>query len=294
MRSLRRIGIVRIVMITVLLPNASVLNAADVGPAKGSLVLIGGGRLGEAIVKRFVDLAGGPGELIVVIPTAGGAEDYDEHFADLRQFRAAGMKNVMVLHTYDRAVADSEKFVEPLRRARGVFFSGGRQWRLADAYLNTRTHRELRALLDRGGVIAGTSAGATILGSFLVRGDTKGNEVMIGDHTDGFGFLRNVAVDQHLLRRNRQFDMLEVIEAQPTLLGVGIDEDTAIVVQQDQFEVIGNSYVVIYDNRRYIPPSGPFYFLAQGDRYNLSTRQPSRSTQTITPIERVKQRGLAK
>jgi cyanophycinase len=293
MSSLRRIGIVRIVMITVLLANAIVLNAADVGPAKGSLVLIGGGMRGEAIVKRFVDLAGGLGELIVVIPTAGGAEDYDEHFAGLRQFRTAGAKNVIVLHTYDRAVADSEKFVEPLRRARGVF-SGGRQWRLADAYLNTRTHRELRALLDRGGVIAGTSAGATILGSFLVRGDTKGNEVMIGDHTDGFGFLRNVAVDQHLLRRNRQFDMLEVIEAQPTLLGVGIDEDTAIVVQQDQFEVIGNSYVVIYDNRRYIPPSGPFYFLAQGDRYNLSTREASRPTQTITPIERVKQRGLAK
>jgi cyanophycinase len=294
MSSRRRIGIVRIFIITVLLTNAIVLNAADVGPDKGALVLIGGGMRGEAIVKRFVDLAGGPGELIVVIPTAGGAENYDEHFAGLRQFRATGAKNVMVLHTYDRAVADSEKFVEPLRRARGVFFSGGRQWRLADAYLNTRTHRELRALLDRGGVIAGTSAGATILGSFLVRGDTKGNEVMIGDHRDGFGFLRNVAVDQHLLRRNRQFDMLEVIEAQASLLGVGIDEDTAIVVQQDQFEVIGDSYVVIYDNQRHIPPRGPFYFLAQGDRYNLSTREPSRPTQTNTLIERVKQRGLAK
>ena len=77
--------------------------------------------------------------------------------------------------------------------------------------------------------------------------DTKGATIMIGDHVRGFGFLRNAAVDQHLLRRNRQFDMLSVIEAHPELLGLGIDEDTAIVIQQDQFEVLGRSYVVVYD-----------------------------------------------
>jgi cyanophycinase len=74
---------------------------------------------------------------------------------------------------------------------------------LADAYLNTLTHRELQNLLNRGGVIGGSSARATIIGSFLVRGDTKGNETMIGDHTAGLGFLKNVGIDQHLLKRNR-------------------------------------------------------------------------------------------
>jgi cyanophycinase len=253
--------------------------------------LVGGNMQDEAIVKRIIDLAGGPDELLVVIPSAGEAQDYDGSFASLRQFRAAGARNLVLLHTRDRNVADSEQFVEPLRRARGVFLSGGRQWRLADAYLNTRTQRELQGVLDRGGVLAGSSAGATILGSFLVRGDTKGNGLMIGDHQEGFGFLHNVAVDQHLLARNRQFDMLEVIRAHPSLLGIGIDEDTAIVVQQDQFEVIGNSYVAIYDNQRRISPNGRFFFLAPGDRYNLASREPSRSPQTLVLADEVETRG---
>ena len=184
-------------------------------------------------------------------------------------------------------MADTDEFVAPLRRARGVFFGGGRQWRLADAYLNTLTHQELLALLDRGGVISGSSAGASIMGSFLVRGDTKTNTVMMGDHVEGFGLLKNVGIDQHLLRRNRQFDLLEVIESHPELLGIGIDENTAIVVQGDRFEVIGQSYAVIYDNRRKIPPAGRFYFLAPGDRYDMGTREPSRPTITNEPLDRV-------
>ena len=264
------------------------LQAAEVGPTKGALVVVGGNMQDERIVKRFIDLAGGPDSPIVVIPTAGGAENYDQYWQSLRQFKDAGAKNLTVLHTYDRTVADTEKFVEPLTHARGVFFDGGRQWRLADAYLNTLTHRELQNLLNRGGVIGGSSAGATIIGSFLVRGDTKGNETMIGDHTAGLGFLKNVGIDQHLLKRNRVFDMLEVIRAYPNLLGIGIDEDTAIVVEGDQFEVIGKSYVVIYDNQRQIPPNGSFYFLAAGDRYNLKTREATRPTQRMEPIDRVK------
>ena len=168
-----------------------------------------------------------------------------------------------------------------------MFFSGGRQWRLADSYLNTRTHAELRALLQRGGVIGGTSAGATIIGSFMVRGDTKGNEKMIGDHIEGMAFLNNVAVDQHLLRRNRQFDLIPVIEAHPGLLGIGIDEDTAIVVRGDRFDVIGNGYVAIYDNGRRLDSGGRFYFLAPGDHFNLKTREAERPQTRGAPLERV-------
>ena len=175
----------------------------------------------------------------------------------------------------------------PLRRARGVFFGGGRQWRLADAYLNTQTHRELFALLERGGVVSGSSAGASIMGSFLVRGDTETNTLMIGDHIEGFGLLKNVGIDQHLLRRNRHFDLIEVIQAHPELLGIGLDEDTAIVVEGDRFEVIGQSYVAIYDNQRQIPPGGRFFFLAPGDGYDMGSREAWRPIQTERPLERV-------
>jgi cyanophycinase len=171
-----------------------------------------------------------------------------------------------------------------------VYFSGGRQWRLADSYLHTRTHRELNALLERGGVIGGSSAGATIQGSFLVRGDTETNTIMIGDHLEGMAFLKNTAIDQHLLRRNRHFDMLEVMEKYPDLLGIGLDEDTAIVVRGDSFEVIGSYYVVIYDNGSVIPPNGKFYFMAPGDRFNMKTRQASRPAMTMRPIDRVKKK----
>ncbi len=280
-----KIGLVILCVVFCSLGDAQ---AADVGPANGYLVIVGGAMRDPAIFERFLDLAGGPDAPIVIIPTAGAGENYDQHWRGLRRYRDAGAKNITLLHTRDRAVADSEEFARPIQNARGVFFTGGRQWRLADSYLNTRTHKELIALLDRGGVIGGSSAGATIQGSFLARGDTKGNTVMIGDHVEGLGFLRNTAIDQHLLKRNRQFDLIEIIEKYPELLGIGIDEDTAIVVQGDRFEVIGQGYVAIYDHKRLIPPDGRFYFLAPGDRFNLKTREASRPAQTIRPIDRVK------
>ena len=170
-----------------------------------------------------------------------------------------------------------------IREATGVWFTGGRQWRLVDSYAETRTEEELWALLERGGVIGGSSAGATIQGSYLARGDTATNTIMMGSHEEGFGFVRNTAIDQHLLYRNRQFDMLEIIEARPELLGIGIDENTAIVVQGDRFEVIGESYVVIYDNQSMLDSGGLFYFLAPGDQYDMAERQAYRPARTPAP-----------
>ena len=261
--------------------------AQQVGPANGALVLVGGSMQDPAIVERFLDLAGGPDAPIVLIPTAGGAESYDPSWRGADAFRTAGSTSLAILHTTDRDKADTAAFVEPLRRARGVWFGGGRQWRLADAYLNTKVHDELRGVLARGGVVGGSSAGATILGSYLVRGDTRTNTIMMGDHEEGFGFLRGVGVDQHLLRRNRQFDLLEVVRARPDLLGIGIDEDTAIVVRGDRFEVIGRSYVAIYDHERRLDSGGLFYFLSPGDTYDLATREAYRPRPALGPFDRV-------
>ena len=241
-----------------------------------------------AIVKRFIDLAGGPDAPIVIIPTAGDADEYDQYYSGLKQWRENGATNLTVVHTRDKKVADTEAFVKPIRAARGVFFAGGRQWRLADSYLNTLTHKALDELLARGGVVGGSSAGASILTSFMVRGDTKSNEKMIGDHTVGLGFLKNAAVDQHLLRRNRQFDMLEVIDKHPELLGIGLDEDTAIVVTGDQFEVMGQSYAVIYSNKPVAGASGRFYFMGAGDRFDMKTRKATRQGTEWRPLQGVR------
>ena len=267
-------------------PSPSVA-PAEIGPARGTLVIVGGGLRSGSILKRFLDLAGGPEVSLVVIPTAGESDDLSDYAGDLRDLADAGAHHVKLIHTRDRKVADSEAFFAPLRDARGVWFPGGRQWRLADAYLGTRTQAALRDVLARGGVIGGTSAGATILGSFMVRGDTKGNTIMVGDHVEGLGFLKNVTIDQHLLRRNRQFDLIPVIASHPELLGIGLDEDTAIVVRGDRFEVMGTGYVAIYDRTRRIDSGGQFYLLAPGDRYDLKTREAERPQPRAMPIERV-------
>src|SRR6185437_12762735 len=113
------------------------LTAATHGPRKGSLVIIGGGQVGPEIWDRFFTLAGGKDQPIILIPTAGDPDSFTD--AVLAPIRKAGATNVTMLHTRDRVVADTEAFVAPLKKARGVYFLGGRQWRLADAYLGTRT-----------------------------------------------------------------------------------------------------------------------------------------------------------
>lgn len=277
----------RLLFALVLIAGVSV-TAAEHGPDKGTLVIVGGNMQDPAIVKRFIDLAGGPDAPIVIIPTAGDEDEYDNYWSGLKQWRENGAKNLTVIHTRDKKIADTETFVKPIRAARGVFFAGGRQWRLADAYLNTLTHKELQHLLNRGGVIGGSSAGASILASFMVRGDTKGNDTMIGDHTVGMGFLKNAAVDQHVLRRNRQFDMLEVIDRHPELLGIGLDEDTAIVVTGDQFDVIGRSYAIIYSNQPVAGSNGRFYFMGAGDRFDMKERKATRRGERWQPLQGVK------
>jgi cyanophycinase len=277
----------RIVVFVFILLSGIALSAGVHGPDKGKLVIVGGAMQDPAIVKRFIDLAGGPDAPIVIIPTAGEADDqYDNYWSGLKQWREAGATRLTVIHTRDRKVANSEAFVKPIREARGVFFGGGRQWRLADSYLDTLTHKELAALLNRGGVIGGSSAGASILSSLMVRGDTKSNEKMIGDHTVGLGFLKNAAIDQHLLRRNRQFDMLEVIDKYPGILGIGLDEDTAIVVDGDQFDVIGKSYVVV--DKPVAGSNGRFYFMGAGDRFDMKTRKATRQGTEWRPLQGVR------
>lgn len=256
------------------------------GPEKGSLLIIGGNASASIFLPEFSKLAGGWEVPIVIIPTASDDESInkDPKFEKLVQgFRDAGFTNITVLHTRNREDANNENFIQHLQEAKGVWFTGGRQWRLADSYLNTKVHDAITEVLEKGGVVAGSSAGATIQGSFLARGDTKKNTIMDGDHTEGLSLISNVAIDQHLLARNRQFDMFEILENHPHLLGIGLDENTGIIVRHNTFEVIGESYVAIYDGTRwsaerdtvYQLPEGSkeFYNLKKGEKYDLYNRK---------------------
>ncbi len=241
---------------------------SDVTAKEGILIAMGGGNGTPEIYEKWKILGGGKKAHVVLIPTANNpGDDISPVLNGLKQ--VFGVQDVSVLDTKDRAKANSAEFVAPLKQATFVFIDGGRQWRLADAYLGTRVERELRNVLRRGGVIAGSSAGASILASYLVRGDPKGPEIVMSEgHERGFGLLPNSAIDQHVSERSREHDLEPVVAAHPKLLGIGIDPDTVIVVWQDQFEVIGKGKVFITEAGR------PLYSIPSGSHFDLRKRKP--------------------
>lgn len=266
-------------------PEAPPALPLDYGPAKGTLVIVGGGSpRGTGIMETFVNRAGGLDARIVVVPTAGGNRRpngelivYKEDDVLAAWKRQLGMKNVRMLHTADRAVANSEEFVQPLREADGVWFDGGRHWHLVDSYLGTLAQREFEKVLERGGVIGGTSSGATIQGEYLVRGAIAGPEIVMPpepEHQRGFAFLRHTAIDQHINTRDRWDDLGQVIKQFPDLLGLGLSEGTAIVVNGNRFEVVGKWKVTVYDGLRpWQPWEKPYSVLSAGDVFDMATRR---------------------
>lgn len=279
-------------IVVLLISTFSIANDKTTGPERGTLVIVGGGDRDSAMFHHFVKLAGGKDAKLVIIPTAASSDpDYD--YAGHRSAKYArdklAMQNVTVVHSHDRAMTDTSELVAPICEADAVWFTGGRQWRIADAYLGSLAETAIRNVLRRGGVIGGSSAGASIQGSFLVRGDTKGSQILIGDHQRGFGFIRNSAIDQHVIPRKRQAGLIEVLTDpnqkmdqsinRQALLGIGIDEATAIVVRKNEFEVIGrkNGVVLIYDPTRWTSStadsdSDKYLTLKPGAKYNLETR----------------------
>jgi len=270
--SFRSIGLaVAVLLLTGLAAPVTAWAAPVVkGPDKGTLIIAGGGKLGSEIVGRFIALAGGPSAEIVVIPTAGGEAKYGPDCDCLKIFRELGATNLTVLHTADRKEADSEAFTAPLRRAKAVWFVGGRQWHLVDSYLGTRTEAEIHKLLARGGVAGGTSAGASIQASYMVRGARSGNEVMMAPgYEQGFGLITGAAVDQHVTARHREGDLDAVVKAHADVLGIGIDQSTAIEVTRDRFSVLGVGHVFIHDGAEQ-PNGGHYYLMQAGDRFDLT------------------------
>ncbi len=241
----------------------------------GTLILAGGGDPPRGLLQRFLELAGGHDAPIVFIPCSP-AEAIAREPSMVRTLRAIGATDVTWIHTKDRRRADSdEAILGPLRRARGIWFGGGRQWNLVDSYENTTAHRLMHEVLARGGVIGGSSAGASIQADFMVRGDPLGNLTIAAEgYERGFGFLTGVAIDQHFSNRGRQKDMVLLMNSYPQLLGIGLDEGTALVVSGSTAEVValpGKRHVYFYDHTQ---DSEAPHRIGAGERFDLRARAP--------------------
>jgi len=245
---------------------------------KGTLLLVGGGATQADLDRRFVELAGGGKARIVTTPTAA-IDDTNpaslERWADL-----PGLGHAPTLHTLSRREADSDAFVAPLRQATGVWIPGGEASWLLDSYLGTRTERALIGVLERGGVVGGTSAGAVVWASTLMsfRQDTASRalqlmrveNLMIGDlHGTGFALLRNVSIAPHMDAFHLEPSLRRMVAEIPGLLGIGIDEATALEVHGDVGRVLGRGNVTIYAGGIDRPP----VVLKEGARYDLVHRK---------------------
>lgn len=240
---------------------------------KGALLIVGGGGAGPEIWKTFIELAGGPDAPIVMIPSA--LEDpLPPNIGEVAALKRFGAKSIEVLHTRSRKEADDPAFSAILTKAKGVWFGGGRQWRFVDSYEGTLTEKRIHEVLARGGVIGGSSAGASIQSEFMPRGHPLGNTVMAAEgYERGFGFLPGCAVDQHFFARKRTADMTGLMKLYPQYLGIGIDEGTAIVVKGSTAKVIGKTKVAFYDTRKKPEDGIDYEEVKTGEKYDLKERK---------------------
>jgi cyanophycinase len=247
---------------------------AEPNVPQGALVIVGGGGMPAEVTEKFIELAGGPESLIVVLPTASG-DRLPENPRDGEFLRKAGAKHVKVLKHRTRAEVESAEFLDTIREARGLWFGGGRQWRFVDAYEGTKAYEEFHELLRRGGVIGGSSAGATIQGDYLCRGSPLNNTDMLAlGYERGFAFLPGVAIDQHFSQRKRFADMTALMEKHPQLLGIGIDESTALIVQGSTAEILGKNKAHFYDRRKPVAEGADDHeSVAAGEKYDLARRR---------------------
>ncbi len=265
-------------------PSGSI--SEPVGPPRGTVIVVGGGAMGPEIYNAFIQAAGGPDALIIDVPTAGGAATYAQNEPGTRGWREAGAKNVVVLHTTDRRLADTDSFAAVIARAGGVWFEGGRQYHLVDSYAGTKTEQAFHDVLARGGVVGGSSAGASILGDFLVRGAPSNDNMIMDDpsHEKGFAFLRGVGIDQHVVARERLPDLADsIMPKYPKLLGISEDEGTAWVVRGDTAVIIGRNKAFVYGGREK-DPRKPFLTLHPGDRYDLRARRILHRASDDSPV----------
>ncbi|MGH9243953.1 MAG: cyanophycinase [Acidimicrobiales bacterium] len=258
---------------------------------RGTLLAIGGAedkRGRQTVLRRFVEAAGGDAARLVVVPTASSmgteiVEQYD------RLFRAMGAADVVALRPETRADADRPALSAPIANATGVFMSGGNQLKLSAVVTGTRFGDAIRAAYERGAAVGGTSAGASVIGEHMPAFGPGGStpKQRMSQLAAGLGLLAGGIVDQHFQQRNRYGRLLYLVAQSPSLLGIGVDEDTAAVITQGRhLEVAGRGTVTIVDGRRVrsnayeakgtrplLVSGAVVHVLPAGARFDLATRE---------------------
>jgi cyanophycinase len=246
----------------------------SIAPGQQKLVLVGGGDRSMEAVSRFVDWAGKEKSRILIITWASGvpAESFEGFKEDFKNFPTESFE-----HAPD-APLDGDKrarFLEQLKTASGVFFSGGDQNRIMDVLKDESLYKALREKYDAGTVFAGTSAGTALMSTPMMTGE---NDLSVIDGKkvgtrQGLGLLPNAIIDQHFIVRQRENRLFGLVLANPNMLGIGIDEDMALLVKDNRTaEVIGATYVMIVDAGQK-KATFMINLLKAGDRFDLVKRK---------------------
>ncbi len=259
---------------------------------KGHLVIIGGGDKPTYIMQKIVDLAGGNNSKIIVIPNASSVP-LESALYNVEEFKTLGCSNVEYI-MFNREDADKDSLVDKLSGATGIFFGGGDQAFLTRDLLGTKLLDEIKNIYENGGVISGTSAGAAVMSEVMITGNELKNKdssyVFITiekgnvENIEGFGFINSAIIDQHFIKRKRLNRLISMVLEYPDLIGIGIDEETSIIVNPDDtFSVLGDNQVMIFNPSNALNIKEDVHgnlgvenlkvdILLSGDKYDLKTR----------------------
>jgi cyanophycinase len=277
--------------------SAPVAAAPSRRVSQGPVMPIGGAEEtepGGEILERFVELAGGKKARIAIIPTASDdPQRSGEGYATL--FRKMGAKEADWLRVERREDANADAALSLLRDATGIYITGGDQARLVRLLVGTLVMECIRMRNADGVIVAGTSAGASILSALMmaggtgVGGDSNGSAARKGmvDVVAGFGLLQDIIIDQHFSQRGRMGRLLSVFAGTPGLIGIGLDEDTAVLIDREgTLETLGSNMVTIVDGRDTISDyfdrqegeiltitGSSLHVLARGRRFDLDVRR---------------------
>jgi cyanophycinase len=228
-----------------LLAMFAMLSAWPTAQSPGALVVIGGGTIDPAIVTRTMELAGGNSAVVAVLPQASAAATAGD--SGVAMWLKAGAREARKVDFADRAAARNA-----IERATLIWIPGGQQSRFMDAIAGTGLDEVIRARRNAGAIVAGTSAGAAVMSTVMITGDADLKNVKAGGTVtrQALGLWPDAIVDQHFLQRQRNNRLIAAVLDRPDLVGVGIDEATAVVVQGSRMEVVGRSGVIVIDGRR--------------------------------------------
>jgi cyanophycinase len=213
---------------------------------KGHLLIIGGNGMTDDIVKRAVEAGGGAGGRVVIFPQASEVAETGPNAVTM--WTEAGLGHAVIGDPADAAAA-----IKAVKEATFIWFPGGDQTKLMKAFEGTGIPEAIRARYAEGALVGGTSAGAAVMSHVMITGDAFDLQSITAQKTDtkpGLGLLPEAIVDQHFLKRQRMNRLISAVLDHPTLIGIGIDETTAIYVTGRSFEVLGKSSVLVLDARK--------------------------------------------